>query len=171
MSTQAPKRYSSLWVTLHWVIALLIFIAFYLGLSTQDISLTEKVGILRWHMPLGITILLLMLVRLVVRWRSPHPEPVTVGNSFLDRIGEWTHYLLYIFAILMPLTGLMLSLTFKIIPVVFGGQGSLPRDLSPMLHGLIYPIFAVLILLHILAALYHQFVRKDNLLARMWYGK
>ncbi len=171
MSTQAPKRYSPLWVTLHWVIALLIFVTFYLGVSTKDIPLTEEVGILRWHMPLGITVLLLMLVRFVVRWRTPHPEPATVGNAFLDKIGEWTHYLLYLFAILMPLTGLFLSVTFKLAPVVFGGEGSLPRDLSPMLHGLIGPIFTLLILLHVLAALYHQFVRKDNLLARMWYGK
>jgi cytochrome b561 len=171
MSTQAPKRYSPLWVTLHWVIALLIFITFYLGLSTVDIPLTEKVGILRWHMPLGITVLLLMIVRFVVRWRTPHPEPATVGNALLDKIGEWTHYLLYIFAILMPLTGLMLFATFNLAPVVFGGEGSLPRNLSPMLHGLIYPILALLILLHILAALYHQFIRKNNLLARMWYGK
>ena len=91
--TQAPKRYCPLWVTLHWVIALLIFAAFYLGISTEDIPLTEKVGILRWHMPLGITVLLLMLVRLVVRWRTPHPEAATVGNALLDKIGEWTHYL------------------------------------------------------------------------------
>jgi len=171
MPTHPPKRYSPLWVTLHWVIALLIFATFYLGLSTQDIPLTEKVGILRWHMPLGITVLLLMLVRLFVRWRTPHPEAATAGNAVLDKIGVWTHYLLYIFAILIPLTGIMLSVTFSLAPVVFGGQGSLPRDLSPMLHGLIYPILALLILLHILAALYHQFIRKDNLLARMWYGK
>ncbi len=171
MPDQTHKRYSPLWVTLHWVIALLIFITFYLGISTEDIALTEKVGILRWHMPLGITVLLLMIVRLVVRWRTPRPEPVTVGNAFLDKIGEWTHYLIYIFAILMSLTGIMLSVTYKLAPVVFGGEGSLPRDLSPMLHGLIDPILALLILLHILAALYHQFVRKDNLLARMWYGK
>ena len=171
MPTHPPKRYSPLWVTLHWVIALLIFAAYYLGLSAQDIPLTEKVGILRWHMPLGITVLLLMLVRLFVRWRTPHPEAATAGNAVLDKIGDWTHYLLYIFAILMPLTGLFLSVTFNLAPVVFGGQGSLPRDLSPMLHGLIDPILALLVLLHILAALYHQFIRKDNLLARMWYGK
>jgi len=171
MSTQAPKRYSPLWVTLHWVIAALIFVVFYLGISTEDIPLVAKTAYLRWHMPLGFTVLLLMIIRFFVRWRTPHPEAVTVGNAFLDKIGEWTHYLLYIFAILMPLTGLILSATFNLAPVVFGGEGSLPRDLSPMLHGLIDPIFALLILLHILAALYHQFIRKDNLLARMWYGK
>jgi len=171
MSTQAPKRYSPLWVTLHWVIALLIFATFYLGISTEDIPLTEEVGILRWHMPLGITVLLLMIVRFVVRLRTPRPEPVTVGNALLDKIGVGTHHLLYLFAFLVPLTGLVLSATFNLAPVVFGGEGSLPRDLSPMLHGLIDPILALLILLHILAALYHQFIRKDNLLARMWYGK
>jgi cytochrome b561 len=171
MSNQTPKRYSPLWVTLHWVVTLLVFIVFYLGLSTKDIPLVQKVGILRWHMPLGITVLMLMLVRLVIRWRTAHPEAATIGNAFLDKIGEWTHYLLYIFAILMPLTGLMLSLSFNLLPVVFGGEGRLPRDLSPMLHGLIDPLFALLILLHILAALYHQFIRKDNLLARMWYEK
>ncbi|MBI5953574.1 MAG: cytochrome b/b6 domain-containing protein [Chloroflexi bacterium] len=171
MSAQTPKRYSPLWVTLHWVIALLIFITFYLGISTQDIPSTEKVGILRWHMPLGITVLLLMIVRFVVRWRTPHPEPATVGNALLDKIGEWTHYLLYIFAILMPLTGTLLSVTYNLAPVVFGGEGSLPRGMTSMVHGLIGPIFGLLILLHILAALYHQIIRRDNLLARMWYGK
>jgi cytochrome b561 len=171
MSAQPPKRYSPLWVTLHWVIALLVFAAFYLGASTEDIPLAQKVGILRWHMPIGIAVLVLMAVRFVIRLRTPRPEPVTAGNAFLDKVGEWTHYLLYILAVLMPLTGIMLSLAFNLAPVVFGGQGSLPRDLSPMLHGLIDPLFALLILLHILAALYHQFIRKDNLLARMWYGK
>jgi cytochrome b561 len=171
MSAQAPKRYSPLWVTLHWVIALLIFIAAYLGISTSGIPSTEKVGILRWHMPLGVTVLVLMAIRFVVRWRTPHPEPATVGNALLDRVGEWTHYLLYIFAILMPLTGIGLSMAYNLAPVVFGGEGSLPRGMTSMLHGIIYPIFALLILLHILAAFYHQFIRKDNLLARMWYGK
>jgi len=171
VSTQTPKRYSPLWVTLHWVIALLIFVTFYLGISTEDIPLAEEAGILRWHMPLGITVLLLMIVRFVVRWRTPRPEPVTAGNPFLDKIGEWTHYLLYIFAVLVPLTGLLLSVSFNLAPVVFGGEGALPENLSPMLHGLIDPILALLILLHILAALYHQIIRKDNLMARMWYGK
>jgi cytochrome b561 len=171
MPTQPHKRYTPLWVTLHWAIALLIFAAFYLGISTKGIPLVAKTAYLRWHMPLGITVLLLMLVRLFVRWRTPRPEAATAGNAFLDKIGEWTHYLLYILAFLMPLTGLMLSASYNLAPVVFGGQGSLPRDLSPMLHGLIDPLLALLILLHILAALYHQFIRRDNLLARMWYGK
>lgn len=94
-----------------------------------------------------------------------------MDNAFLDKVGDWTHYLLYAFALLLPFTGLGLSATFNLAPVVFGGQGSLPADLNPMLHGLLDPLLALLILLHILAALYHQFVRRDNLLVRMWFGK
>jgi cytochrome b561 len=40
-----------------------------------------------------------------------------------------------------------------------------------MLHGVIAPMLALLIVLHVGAALYHQFVLKDNLLSRMWYKK
>jgi cytochrome b561 len=40
-----------------------------------------------------------------------------------------------------------------------------------MLHGVIAPMLALLVVLHIGAALYHQFVLKDNLLSRMWYKK
>jgi len=171
MSEQRPKRYSPLWVTLHWVAALLIFVVFYIGIISEDVRLAEKVGYLRWHMPLGVTVFLLTLARLVVRWRAPRPADATTGSALLDKAGLLTHYLLYLFSLLMPLTGMALSWTFNLAPVVFEGQGSLPRNLQPMLHGVIYPFFAFLILLHILAALYHQFIRKDNLLARMWYGK
>jgi cytochrome b561 len=47
----------------------------------------------------------------------------------------------------------------------------MPANLNPGLHGLFFFLSALLILLHIGAALYHQFILKDNLLARMWYGK
>jgi cytochrome b561 len=78
--------------------------------------------------------------------------------------------LLYVFALLVPLSGLALSASFGLAPIVFGG-GTLPADLNAGLHGLLDPLLALLILLHIGAALYHQFILRDNLLARMWYGK
>jgi len=47
-----------------------------------------------------------------------------------------------------------------------GGFGSPLR----LIHGLVAYLVALLVVVHILAALYHQFIRRDNLLARMWYG-
>lgn len=169
--TASPKRYSPLWVTIHWLVALLIFATFYLGLATKEADPAAKVGLLRWHMPFGISVILLMLARLYLRWRTPRPAQANAGHPLLNTIGAWTHALLYVLAFLVPLTGFLLSAANNLAPVVFGGQGEIPAGLQAGLHGILPPLLLLLILLHILAALYHQFVRRDNLLARMWYGK
>ncbi len=171
MSTATPNRYSPLWVTLHWLTAILIFAAIYFGVSSADSPAAEKASFLRWHMPIGATIFVLTLIRLFVRWRAPRPAPATVGNALLDKIGEWVHYLLYAFALLLPFTGMGLSIAYNLPPAVFEGQGEIPAGLNAGLHGLFGWLLTLLLLLHIGAALYHQFIRRDNLLARMWYGK
>ncbi len=171
MSTPIPNRYSTLWVTLHWLTVILIFAAIYLGFSSVESSTAEKASFLRWHMPIGITVFVLTLIRLFVRWRTPRPAPTTAGNAFLDKIGEWVHYLLYAFALLMPFTGMGLSIIYNLPPAVFEGQAEIPPGLNAGLHGSFGWLLTLILLLHIGAALYHQFIRRDNLLARMWYGK
>ncbi len=172
MTTTVPlTRYSPLWVTIHWVVALLIFAEFYLGLSSVQSPPQVKVTFLRWHMPIGVTVLALMLVRLYLRWRAPRPKDASTGNVFLDKTGKGVHFALYLFAFLMPISGLALSTGYGLAPIVFEGQGSISANMDPALHGLIFPLFGLLIFLHILAALYHQFIRRDNLIARMGYGK
>ncbi len=64
------------------------------------------------------------------------------------------------------------SLQTGLLPIVFGGSGAtLPADFyvfaARMLHGVIAPVLALLVVLHVEAALYHQFVLKDNLLSRI----
>ena len=167
MSTEKPQRYSPLWVTLHWIIAILLLVVFSLGFATRYLPPENWAIYVRWHMPLGITVLLLMVVRIIIRARSPHPEPATTGNAILDKIGVLTHYLLYVLAILMPLTGMALSITYGLSPI----KSSLLANISwiPGLHRVIALALGLLILLHISAALYHQVIRKDNLMSRMWY--
>lgn len=67
MTAHPPKRYSPLWVTLHWLTVLLIFAAFYFGISSFQSPLSAKPDYLRWHMPIGITVLVLTLIRIVIR--------------------------------------------------------------------------------------------------------
>ncbi|GAB4505849.1 MAG: cytochrome b561 [Anaerolineales bacterium] len=171
MTTASPKRYSPLWVSIHWLTALLIFAEFYLGLTSVGLPPEAKAPFLRLHMPIGVTLLLLAFIRLFIRWRTPRPEDATTGNRTLDRIGKGTHHLLYILLIFMALAGLGLSIRYNLPSAVFEGQTPVPADLNPGLHGLLFLLFALLILLHIGAALYHQFILRDNLLARMWYGR
>lgn len=173
---ETPKRYAPALIFLHWLIAALIFLMLGMGFTRLGASPNDaaKVSVLRLHMPLGISILALMLVRLMVRFFSRKPAPATAGNPWLDKIGVLVHILLYVGAIGMGVSGLGISAQAGLAAIVFEGQGSLPADFSafpPALgHGLTAFLLSGLILLHIGAALYHQFVRKDHLLARMGIG-
>ena len=169
--TTPQKRYTPLMVTLHWLTAVLIFATLGLGIVMEELPGPEKVAWLRLHMPLGIATLLLLVARLVARWRSPLPAPANSDNPLLDKIAGVTHGLLYLLALLVPLTGMLLNIANNLSPVVFFGQGQYPAGLEPMLHGLLPKLMAGLLTLHIGAALWHQLFKKDALLSRMWFGK
>ncbi|MCC6298859.1 MAG: cytochrome b/b6 domain-containing protein [Anaerolineales bacterium] len=177
MTQPTPARYRSLQVTLHWLTVILVFAAFVLGktmtrLPNEDAAKLTPLAI---HMLLGITTLAVIVVRFVVRIRSPRPAHASTGNAFLDWLGAIVHYALYLFVFLIAFSGLSLSVQAGLPPIVFGGVGSLPTDFfdfaARALHGFIAPGLFLLILLHIGAAFYHQLFLKDKLFARMWYGK
>lgn len=173
-----PSRYHPVLVILHWVLAFLIVFALGMGMfSLREIpnSSPDKVFALRGHMIAGMLILSLMLVRFVVRFRTPRPEPATTGNAFLDRVAALTHYGLYLLAFLMAASGIATAAQAGLPAIVFGGSGApLPESFaiySPRVaHGVIAKLLLALALLHVLAVLYHQFVRRDGLLSRMWFG-
>ncbi len=177
MSQNTPSRYHPLQVSLHWLVVLLIAAAFVLGKNMSQLpNEPSKITPLAIHMTLGIIILLAVVVRLIARFRLPQPAHATTGNAFLDRLGKLVHYALYAFVLLMAVSGISLSLQSGLMTIVFGGSGaSLPADFfdftTRLLHGFVAPSLLLLVGLHVAAALYHQFVLKDNLLTRMWRGK
>ena len=130
------------------------------------------------HMILGISILVLLAIRLIVRWTTKHPEWATAGNKFFDWIGVLTHWGLYLLTFGMVITGIILADSRGILARTFG-IGSTPTPGSfgrggfslGFFHGGIWALLLLLILLHIGASLYHQFILKDNILGRMWFGK
>jgi cytochrome b561 len=169
MANETPKRYAPLLVTIHWLTMILLVLVFLLGLATRYLPPEFWRGIVSWHMPLGILILILMVIRIFVRARTVHPEPATTGYALLDKVGVATHHLLYALAIVMPITGMLLSISYGISPI----QSDFIQGLSwvPGAHRIIALAFGLVITLHVGAAFYHQLIRRDNLLARMWYGK
>ena len=176
MTQNSPKRYHPLQVTLHWLTVALVFAAFIFGkyssLLPNDAS---EIAPLRIHMMLGVTMLLLIIVRFITRMKVPRPAYASTGNAFLDGLGKFVHYALYLLVFLMAISGMSLSIQAGLPSIVFGGSGVLPTDFydfaARMLHGFIAPALFLLILLHVGAAFYHQLALKDNLLSRMWYGK
>ena len=176
MTQNSPKRYHPLQITLHWLVVLLVFVAFVIGKSmsgqpNDDTKLTP----LALHMAVGIITFLIIIYRFVMRQRLPKPEHVTAGNPLFDWIGKAVHYALYLLVFLMAVSGVSLSVQAGLAPIVFGGSGTLPTDFfdftARMMHGFIAPALVLTMLLHVGAAFYHQFMLKDNLLSRMWYGK
>ena len=177
MPKATPARYHPLQVSFHWLTVILVFAAFVVGKTMSELpNDAGKITSLAIHMALGSITLIVIIARFIARLRLPRPAHATTGNVFLDWVGKVVHYALYALVLLMAVSGMSLSLQSGLMPIVFGGSGaSLPADFyafnARMLHGFIAPALLLLVVLHVGAALYHQFMLKDNLLARMWYGK
>jgi cytochrome b561 len=172
------SRYHPLLVTLHWLLAFLIIAALtlgFFGLAATPNSAPQKIGILRVHMAGGMLILVLMGVRFIVRIRTSRPPVATTGYPVLDRIAPISHYGFYVLVLLMVGTGYTTGILAGLPAIVFGGSGApLPPTFmiypTWVAHGYIGTLLAGFIILHVLAAFYHQIVRKDGLFQRMSFG-
>ena len=176
MSQQAtPTRYHPAHVVLHWLMAIMVIGAITIGMLYLDTPNTpEKIPYLQIHAVWGFILFILLVARLITRFTLKRPAPATTGNAFLDRVAKTVHFLLYLLVIGMLISGLGMSVQANLLSV-FQGQSELPADFRvfpPRIgHGLTYSLLFIVIFLHIGAALYHQFILKDNLLSRMWFGK
>jgi len=176
--TTPVLRYHPALVALHWLMALMI-IALLLGgsLVTAPTPNTdpEKIGHIKGHMIVALSVGVLLIVRLLLRLSTRHPTPASSGMAWADRVAPWTHWAFYVLVFAMLASGMTLAAMTGLPDVVFNGKGSLPPDflhLPPRaVHGIVAKALLALIALHIGAALYHQVIRKDGLMSRMWFGK
>ena len=164
-------RYARSQIAIHWLAALAIVFLLVTGtfVLAELPNTTPKVGNLRIHMIVGLLAGALAVSRLVLRRRLPAPPPAA-----FERMARAGHVALNIVVLLLALSGMGLALKSGALDAVFGG-GALPEDfeayaLRPV-HGLLSRLAMALIALHVVAALYHQFVLRDRLLARVGLGK
>ena len=177
MSDTAPKRYHPAHVAIHWLMALLVFMMLGVGkfmmpgISPED---PQKPMMLQVHAYIGGAIAVLLIVRLVMRFTTKQPAPADAGNAFLNFLAKAVHFLLYFILVGMAISGLGLFQLANL-PAVFSGAAPYPSNFFDYLprggHGLFSWILLGLVALHFGAAMFHQFIKKDNLLARMWFGK
>ena len=173
------SRYHPLLVTLHWVLAFLIIAALtlgFFGLAATPNSNPQKIGILRVHMAGGMLILALMGIRFIVRMLTSRPADATTGYPVLDRIAPISHYGFYLLVLLMAGTGYTTAILAGLNKIVFQGSGnSLPPSFAVyptfVAHFYIATLLVGLIILHVLAAFYHQFVKRDRLLRRIFFAR
>jgi cytochrome b561 len=172
------NRYHPLLVSLHWIVAIMILVSLTIGgpsLSDIPNDHPDKLFGLTGHMIWGMVIGALLIVRLITRFVSRKPPAADTGNALLNLAGKSMHWALYLLALAMVATGLATAWSAGLFGIVFGGSGApLPADFSVftprVAHGIIANLLLALIALHVLGWAFHQFVIKDKLISRMWFG-
>ncbi len=175
------KRLRPLWVVLHWLMALLVFVTFGIGLLSlvNTPNTGAKLVPLGTHMALGIAILLLVIVRYGLRllvFKPPAAPSSPKKLIFLDRMTPYVHTLLYLCTGLMALLGLSIALPADLLSIVWGNSGvPLPPSFyiypARVWHGTLSLVLMLLIVQHVLVAVFHQFIKGENYLGRMWFNK
>lgn len=179
----APARYTRTAIALHWVVGLAIVAVFCVGWYMTGLPFSpQRLKLYNWHKWAGVTILALSVLRLV--WRLTH-RPPALPAATLRAMPRWqqvahhaTHHLLYALFFIVPLVGWAYSSAAGF-PIVFLGVLPLPSfvPVSPELAEAIKPwheitayALAALVVVHVAAALKHQFIDRDGLVARMLPG-
>lgn len=176
-STPPPPRYTATAIALHWLLAAAIAASFCVGLFMTDLQTSPlKLKLYNWHKWAGVTILALSLLRLA--WRlghAPPPEPASMP-AWQQRAARFAHRAMYGLFIAVPLAGWAYSSAAGFPVVLFGAwplpdfvpaDKALAESIKP-LHWILAYALAALVLLHVAAAIKHQAIDRDGLLARMW---
>lgn len=180
----SDKHWGAVSKTLHWAIAALIIVSSIYVLHINDSTWWFKSSPLlfikgiNWHKLMGVTALLLILVR--IAWRRRGPVPVTAAlTPFEEKTSRWTHRALYVLMVAVPIVGWLSSSAFGS-PVRIPGVGALPliwpKDRTFLAffywtHFVLAWTLLALVALHAGAALFHHFVRKDGVLRSMLPGR
>ena len=171
-----PARYGVPAQLFHWVIAALIVIQFVLARLSLDLPLgVRKLALLARHKSVGMTILMLAILRLAWRlWHRAPPLPPTM-RPFERWAARATHTAFYVLLFAMPLTGWMMSSAKNYSVSWFGlftwpnliGKNEHAFNFLRSTHDILSDVLFAIAVLHILAALKHHFWDRDDVLVRM----
>jgi len=191
------ERYTKTAIILHWLVALLIIAMLALGLWMSElpkdapktaafdlfnwgiytVTLPEPVSVRTFyfnlHKSIGMTVLVIILIR--VFWRLAHAAPAfpATMKAWEMKLADWGHKGLYILMLVLPLSGFIMSIYSKWgimwfgIPVVKGLDNPQLRDFFKEVHEISAWLIIVLIVLHVIAAVKHKVVDKDDVMKRM----
>lgn len=183
--TQGIARYHVGAMILHWLMAILILGNLVLGLLLEDIPNEQKFQFYQLHKSIGMSVLVLSVLRIV--WRFLFPAPTLSASLKLWEVWavKITHFLFYVLMVGIPFSGwALVSASPKKIPTILFGVIPLPhlpffdgitdmdsrKELSESIgdvHGLLAYVLLGLLALHVAAALRHHWILKDETILRM----
>lgn len=185
-------RYTSIAVTLHWLVAIGIIYNLWVGLGFDDLKASHS-PLLRpaidLHKSIGITLIGLIVMRVLWKIGNPGPAPMASLKPWERKLSMGTHHFLYLLMVLVPLAGWLHDSAWKEAAghplMLFGVVPWFRLPLFAMLNdagkdwwhdtlGAVHSLSAKLLIgvvaLHILGALKHQFYDRQPQFRRMWFG-
>lgn len=176
MPQNTERAWGAVAKSIHWLVAILILGQLVLGTIAEEARISPlKLDLFVWHKSIGVSILLIVILR--VAWRLKNPPPAAPDGLAVweKRLARVSHGLLYLLMIVVPLTGWWISDTSRI-PFRLYWAVPVPdlmaphRDLSELaadVHGVLTKLLLAIVIVHILAALRHHFLLRDDTLLRM----
>jgi cytochrome b561 len=173
------KSYGGTAKTLHWLILALLIVQFVVAWTMPHIGRNTPVTtLISLHFTIGVVILTVAVVRLAWRLVAGAPAPEAGLPAWQNTSAHIVHWLLYLLLLVIPVLG-WINADWRGMPIVMFGL-ELPKLIAPRaagwqwtgdVHGLLANyVMLALVGLHVVAALYHRFIRNDGVLQRMLPG-
>ena len=166
---------------LHWIGALLILLLLGHGWwMTHLAARPDRLAHYAGHAALGYDLLALVVIRLLWRWLNPVPalpDDLQTWERAAARLG---HFLLYVLMFAASLTGWVLAGTFRVpmqrdvfglsFPILVTNLDRPVRQVVEETHMILAYVLAALVVVHVIGALRHHFVKRNDVLRRMTWG-
>jgi cytochrome b561 len=175
---EEQQTYDPIARALHWLVFGLVGLQVLVGWTMPDVRRnTPQEGLVDWHLSIGAVLMLVVVIRLL--WRLIRPVPLMTGLAPWERkLAKLTHALLYVLLLVIPVLGWAAANYFGFTVTLFGAL-ELPVIADNTMewaheagdvHQALINVLIFLVGLHVLAALWHYFVRQDGVLQRMLPG-
>jgi cytochrome b561 len=175
------EHWGSLAKFFHWTIVLLILTQATIGLVMVNLpKRPSSIPYFTFHKSLGLTIFALAVLRLAWKLFDTRPDEPSTMPHWQTVAAKLGHALLYLLLFLVPLSGWWYDSVAALRPLYFWGLFEVPhlggpdpsnpdlKNIAAGRHELLFWVLVTVAAGHVVAALYHQFVEKDGVLARMW---
>ena len=180
MTLRNTARWGAVSQAFHWTIVLLLLVIAVVGLTMGELPRTPKYfWVYTVHKSLGLTILVLMLLRLGWRLHAGAPPPVAGTPRLQAMVASVTHWALYALVLAMPLSGWLYDSASGLRPFRWFGLAEVPKlsppdeglaELANNAHETLFWVLVLLVAVHAGAALYHHIFQRDDTLRRMLPG-
>jgi cytochrome b561 len=175
MLKNSEEKYGFVSKSIHWIIAGLFVYLFYLALTMIGMEdSADKWAMYAQHKQFGVLVGILVLFRVLWKLSNTSLNYPQKDAIWKKRLASLTHVFLYGIMIMFPVSGYMMSMGGSHGVVFFGievvdiiGESKLAGEWGHTIHGVLeYATYAV-VGLHVVGALYHHFIEKDNVMTRM----